>query len=217
MGAINGAIPSEWTEYVTQTGLGLEVIPAMLYSTKSYVSATTTVLTFFDTVAGSRPDLTNMQQSNMLPNPESFLLENIRIYFRDAVESDDSGAGDASPLDSRFNDIVQLVSRGILNFRIGNKQYGPFPLWALPANSFVKGAFASGSDLLANYGQVDGCLYALFPNLFMAPLQQFTVSLTWPGAAGDPIPGGAVTLSTGSESTINIEILFDGKMARSIQ
>jgi len=202
---LNNPIPQEWSTYVTQSPVGLEVIPAMLYSTKTYTSAATTLLTFFDTVAGARPDLTNMQQPNMLPNPESFLLQNIRIYTRQRPQSDDSGTANAAPIPSEFDDLIQLVSTGILNLKIGNKQYGPWPLWTLPANSFVKGGFSTGSDLLADYGQVDGVLYYLDPNLMMAPLQQFTVTLAW--------PGGALTLS----NNVDIEILFDGKLARAVQ
>lgn len=210
---INNPIPSEWTKYVTQTGLGLEIIPSVLYSVKLYTSAVDTILTFYDTVQGSRPDLTNMQQPNMLPNPESFLIQNIRVFNWDEVYSNNSGAGAATAITSQFNDWVNLTRRGILKLKISNKSYGPWPLWMLAANSFVKGAFATGSDLLADYGQLDGNLYPLIPNLMIAPLQQFTVELSWPGAAGDPIPGGAVTLST---ETIPIQIMFDGQLARSI-
>lgn len=221
---INNPIPQEWTKYVTQTNLGLEVIPAHLYSVKAYISTLTSILTFFDFVSGSRKDLTNMQQPNMLPNPESFLIQNIRIFSWGNVKSNDSGVGDNSPIPSQFDDMVKLLSRGILELKIGNKQYGPWPLWTLPANSFVKGAFASGSDLLADYGQGDGVLYPLNPNLMIAPLQQFTVTLSWPGAATDPIPGGPITLSQDVDvdgttilEHLPIEVLFDGQMARSIQ
>jgi hypothetical protein len=223
---INNPIPQEWTRYVTQTNLGLEVIPSVLFSVKAYTSGVTTLLPFFDTVSGARPDLSNMQQPNMLPNPESFLIENIRIFNWSEVKSNDSGAGDNSPITSQFNDWVQLTKRGLLNLKIGNKSYGPWPLWMLAANSFVKGAFASGSDLLADYGQLDGALYPLIPMLMIAPLQQFSCFLTWPGAATDaPIPGGPVTLSQDTvddndvtiPEQLPIEILFDGKLARSIQ
>lgn len=210
----NGPIPQEWHQYVTQTGLNLEVIPDMLYSTKAYVSGATTVLTFFDTVKGARPDLTNMAQPNLLPQPETFLIKNIRIFSWGDVQSDESGEGDASELASQFDDMVQLTKRGLLNIKIGNKQYGPWPLWTLPAHNFVKGAFSTGSDVLADYGQVDGMLYELDPYLMIGPLQQFEVSLTWPGTSGDPIPGGPVTLSV---ETLPLEILFDGARARSIQ
>jgi hypothetical protein len=217
---INNPIPREWSSYVTQTNLGLEVIPAHLYSVKAYISTVTTKLTFFDFVSGSREDLTNMQQPNMLPNPESFLIQNIRIFSWGNVKSDDSGTGDSTAIASQFDDMVKLTNRGVLKLKIGNKSYGPWPLWTLSANSFVKGAFASGSDLLADYGQLDGQLYPLNPYLMIAPLQQFTVSLEWPGAATDAIPGGPVTLSQDDGEDLEnlpIEILFDGQMARSIQ
>jgi hypothetical protein len=218
---INNPIPREWLNYVTQTNLGLEVIPAVLFSVKAYESTVTTLLPFFDTVQGARPDLSNMQQPNMLPNPESFLIQNIRIFNWSEVKSNDSGDATNVPIVSQFNDWVNLTRRGLLNLKIGNKSYGPWPLWMLAANSFVKGAFSTGSDLLADYGQVDGMLYPLIPNLMIAPLQQFTVQLTWPGATTDtPIPGGAVTLSQDVEEThelLPICILFDGQLARSIQ
>ena len=211
---VNINIPKEWRDYVTQINLGLEVVPSVLYSVKSYVSHTSQVLTFFDFVRGSRPDLTNMQQPNMLPNPESFLIQNIRIFNWGNVNSADSGIGDCGEIDSQFNEWVELVKRGILELKIGNKQYGPWPLWMLPANSFVKGGFSTGSDLLADYGQVDGALYPLIPNLMIAPLQQFTVTLSW--------PGGPVTLCPDLDdeeapTELPIEILFDGQLARSIQ
>src|SRR5262245_32719006 len=190
----------------------------MLYSVKPYISTVTTILPFFDTVQGARPDLTNMSQPNMLPNPEAFLIQNIRIFSWFQPQSDDSGDGACSNLVSQFSAMVELTKRGILQLKIGNKQYGPWPLWTLPSHNFVKGAFSTGSDLLADYGQVDGMLYALNPYIAIAPLQQFTVTLSWPGLAGDPIPGGPVSICpTPGVTTVPIEILFDGQLARSIQ
>lgn len=205
MPSINGPIPQKWRDYVTQVDLGLEEVPSVLYSTKAYTSGTTQVLTFFDTVAGARPDLTNMQTPNAMPNPESFLIENIRFLVKDRPQSDSSGGGAGAAVASQFDDVVQLVINGILSLKIGNKQYGPWPLWMLPAQSFVKGAFATGSDLLADYGQTDGSLYYLEPNLMLAPIQPFTVTIAW--------PAGALTL-TGSP---DLQVLFDGKLARAIQ
>lgn len=221
---INNAIPQEWSDYVTQTNLGLEVVPAMLYSVKGYVSGVTTLLPFFDTVGGARPDLTNMQQPNMLPNPESFLIQNIRIFSWQQPQSNAGGAGDCSDLAAQMACLVELTKRGILTLKIGNKQYGPWPLWTLPAHNFVKGVMAStgtnATPVVDNYGQVDGMLYSLFPNLMISPLQQFTVQLQWPGAATDTIPGGPVSCCpevSGEETIIPLEILFDGQLARSIQ
>jgi hypothetical protein len=223
---VNNAIPNEWSDYVTQTNLGLEVIPSMLYSVKGYVSGVTTLLTFFDTVAGSRPDLTNMQQPNMLPNPESFLIQNIRIFSWAQPQSNAIGVGDCADLAAQMACLVEMTKRGILTMKIGNKSYGPWPLWTLPAHNFVQGAMAAtgtaAAGVLANYGQVGGMLYSLFPNLMISPLQQFTVRLEWPGALTDtPIPGGPVTccpdVSPPEENIIPLQILFDGQLARSIQ
>lgn len=206
---LNSPIPDEWSSYVTQSNLGLEIIPHMLYSVKNYVSGATTILTFFDFVRGSRPDLTDMQQPNMLPNPESFLIQNIRVFGWGNLDAPDP----VSPPDtqvSQFNSMIELTKRGILELKIGNKSYGPWPLWTLPAHNFVKGGLSSGTIDL-DYGQVDGMLYSLFPNLMISPLQQFSVVLSW--------PGGAVTLDPDGEGTpeLPIEILFDGQLARSIQ
>jgi hypothetical protein len=182
----------------------------MLYSKKSIVSGVGTTLTLFDFVNNSRPDLTNMQQPNMLPNPESFLIQAIRLLYDKRVQSDDSGDADNAELISGFDDVVALSQTGIFQMKIGNKQYGPWPLWTLAAGNFaMQGGFASGSDLLADYGQVGGPMYAIFPNLMIAPLQQFSVTLFWP--AGIPV------LSTGAESELPIEVVFDGQLARSIQ
>ncbi len=212
---VNINIPKEWTDYVTQVNLGLEVIPGVLYSVKNYVSGVTRKLTFFDFVEGSRVDLTNMQQANMLPNPESFLMQNIRIFNWGNTNSADSGVGDCAVIDSQFDEWVELTKRGVLKLKIGHKEYGPWPLWMLPANSFVKGAFASGSDLLASYGQVDGCLYPLVPNLMIAPVQNFQVSIEWPAGPVTLCPAFSDQEETPSE--LPIEVLFDGQSARAMQ
>jgi len=219
---INDPIPDQWQEYVSQTNLGLEVIPSMLWSVKSYISTQTTVLPFFDFVQAARPDLTNMSQPNMLPNPEAFLIQNIRVFSWFQPQSDDSGAADCTPLVSQFGAMVELTKRGVLSLKIGNKQYGPWPLWVLPAHNFVKGAFSTGSDLLADYGQLDGYLYALNPYIMIAPLQQFTVTISWPGSTSDtPIPGGPVTFcptaTPPAVTSVPIQVLFDGQLSRSIQ
>jgi hypothetical protein len=201
-------VPKAWTDYLTMTP-GLEEIPGVLYDTVSYVSAVSTQITLFDALRVNRQDLSNMKAAGHLAYPESFLAQNLRVYFKTDVMSDDSGAGDSTAAVCQFGDIVKLVNGGVLNLLIGEKQYGPWPLWVLPAHNFVKGALSTGSDLIADYGQIDGFLYPLEPNLVLAPLQPFLVTLTW--------PGGAVTLSTGSESVIPIQVLFDGKKARAQQ
>lgn len=206
MDNITGPVPQNWDQYISIVGGALEIIPDVLYDTKTYTSASTRTLTFFDTAqTAGRSDITNMQSAGQLPSPQSFKIECPRIFFKTAVQSDDSGAGTAVAITSSFSDVVNLVKSGVVTLTINNKPYGPWPMWMWPCSSFVKGAFATGSDLLADYGQLDGPLYPFDPPLCFLPLQPFSVTLAWPAAA--------VTLSTG---TLDIQVLFDGKRARAI-
>lgn len=215
---INSPIPGQWEEYVTQLPAGLEIVPKHHWDTENYVGngagTGTRQLDFFVNIQGKNANLTSMKQPRQLPNPEAMLVQNIRVKFKNPVQSDNSGAGATPPvpLVSSFNDLVQLSDMAVMTISIGEKKYGPFLPWTLPANSFVKGAFSTGSDLLANYGQIDGALYPLFPNLMIAPLQQFEINLIW--------PAGAITLSTDTaeaESELPIVILLDGQGSRAIQ
>lgn len=209
---LGNPIPQEWESYVTQVNLGLEVIPAFLYSTATYVSATTLVLPFFTTVSGANAALTNMQQPNMLPNPESFLIQAIRVFYHSAVQEDAGVGGAGATLAGQFNNVVSLSRLGIMDFKIGNKSYGPYPLHTLATGTYVQGRMTStgtsAAPVYGSYAQVGGPLYSLFPNLMIAPLQQFNVTLSW--------PAGAVTLSPAAQQ-LPIEVIFDGQLARSIQ
>ena len=206
--AINQNIPEAWASYVTQINLGLEVIPDFLYDTLTIGAAanSTPELRFFQQT-NVNLDISNMKQAGMLGNPEAFLIENISVYFK--VPANIIAAAAAGPFTGTFNDIILAVNTGIAELTIGNKKYGPYPLWRLPASTFVKGAVASAGATAANvavaYGQVDGPLYPLFPNLMLSPLQPFVMSVRWP--SGSPALSAALVM----------EVLFDGQRARSIQ
>lgn len=210
---INNPIPAEWESYVTQVNLGLEVIPSMMYSTAAFTSASTTVLPMFTTVSGANPALTNMTQPNMLGLPESFLIQAIRVFYHTQIQEDAGVGGAGAPLLGQINNVIQLSRLGILELKIGNKQYGPWPLWTLAAGNYAQGLIGStgtsAGPVYGSYAQVGGPMYSLFPNLMIAPLQPFTCTLTW--------PAGAVTLTPAGASPMNIEVVFDGQRARSIQ
>ncbi len=202
-----GVIPDKWNSYVTMQGKGLEVIADVLYSQVNYVSTTTTILSFFDFANAARPDLTNMIQASAMPNPESFLIQCLRVKYKTNLQSDGIGAANNALLVSSFEDVVKLSDNGVLKLKIGNKTYGPWPLWMITAGAKVEGQTGGGSPTSTlTYGQVTGPLYPLFPNLMLAPLQQFGVTIEW--------PGGAQTLSN---TPIAIQVMFDGQHARSIQ
>jgi hypothetical protein len=204
---INGPIPDEWRPYVTQSNVGLEVIPYILYDTQTYVDNTTTILEFFSAIPASEA-ISNVNPPRVLPNPESFLIQCISVYFPIQVETIDQGAA-AAALASQFNDIVLLTNTGILNLRIGDKPYGPWPLFRLPTSTYPKASLAAAGAEAANlvnaFGNTDGPLYSLIPNLLIAPQQRFSVTLSW--------PSGAVNTTANRD----IKVLLDGQKSRAIQ
>ena len=110
---------------------------------------------------------------------------------------------------SSIDDVVALANTGIALLRIGNKEYGPWPIWRLPASTFLKAFIGEAGAEAANqfnaYGQLDGPLYSLFPNLMLSPLQAFALELQWPSGAVD------------TTANVVVEVLFDGQLARSVQ
>lgn len=195
---LNNPIPREWEQYVTQSPIGLEVVPSVLYDTNTYTDNVTQSLMFFNAVRATQ-DLGNLQQNGMLPNPQSFLIQAFRLYFK---YTDVVGTTVASQL---WNDVILLVNTGIFRLQIGEKRYGPWPLWMLPAGSFPQIAMAGANSNFMGYGQVGGPLYALYPNLMIAPLQNFFVELAWPAAAVNLV------------QDMVTQVAFDGQLARAIQ
>lgn len=208
MSNINGPIPSEWAGYVTQSNVGLEVVPFILYDTQTYTSATTVILPFFTSVPANE-SVSNVNPPAVLPNPESFLIKTIGIYFPNQEETVAQGVPPITSVPSQFNDILLLVNTGIVRLTIGDKPYGPWPMYRLPVSTYprltlaVAGATAANS--VTQYGQTDGPMYPLLPPLLIAPLQRFKLTLEW--------PAGAVTLLANR----NIKVLLDGQLSRGIQ
>ena len=207
MSNINGPIPAEWGGYVTQANVGLEVIPHVLYDTQTYTDNTTVILPFFTSIPANE-SISNVNPPAMLPNPESFLIKNEYWYVTTQLETIDQGAA-AAALPSQFNDIVLLGNTGIFKLFIGDKPYGPWPLYRLPCSTGVKGSFAAAgaeaANLVSGYGNTDGPQYPLLPPLLIAPTQKFRVSLEW--------PAGPVDLSANR----TLKVGLDGQKARGIQ
>lgn len=207
MSNINGPIPEEWGGYVTQSNVGLEVVPHILYDTQTVVSATTTVLPFFNSVPAN-DSISNVNPPAALPNPSSFLIKNIGIFFPNTFETVVQG-GAAAALASQFNDILLMVNTGICRLTIGDKPYGPWPMYRLPIGTFPRAQFsaagAAAANVITGYGNTDGPLYPILPPLLIAPMQRFRLTLEW--------PAGAVTLLANRV----VKVCLDGQLARGIQ
>ena len=208
MSNINGPIPQEWAGYVTQTNVGVEVLPATLYDTQTYVSASTTILPFF-TSNPANESISNVNPPAMLPNPEAFLIKTIGWMLSNTEESIAQGVVPVTSVPSQFNNVILLANTGILKLFIGDKPYGPWPLYRLPIATFVKGSVAVAGATAANgvtqYGNTDGPMYPLLPPLLIAPNQKFRCSMEW--------PAGALTLTANA----TIKLVLDGQLSRAIQ
>jgi hypothetical protein len=184
----------------------LEVVPSVLYDSQLYTSATTTILPFFTSVPANDA-VSNVNPPAFLPNPSAFLIKTIGIYFQTTVETVAQGA--AGSLASQIGDIVLLANTGIARLTIGDKPYGPWPIFRLPIGTFMKGSLAVAGATATNfvnaYGQLDGPLYPLLPPLLIAPTQRFKLQLEW--------PAGAVTLAANR----TIKVVLDGQLSRAIQ
>jgi len=205
---INGPIPNEWQPYVTQSNVGLEVIPHILYDTQTYTDNVTTILEFFSAIPANE-SISNVNPPRVLPNPNSFLIQCISVHVPIELNVVDEGAA-AAVLPTPGNDVNLLISTGILKLTIGSKPYGPWPLFRLPVSTGFKfsgtsSAGAEAANLVTDFGMTEGPLYSLVPNLLIAPLQQFSVTLSW--------PAGAVNLLANR----SIKVLLDGQLARAIQ
>jgi len=208
MSNINGPIPQEWGGYVTQSNVGLEVIPAILWDTQTYVDNVTVQLPFFQS-SPANDSISNVSPPSVLPNPEAFLIKNIYWFVPTEVETIDQGAA-AGSLPGQFDDILLLGNTGILRLQIGDKPYGPWPLYRLPCSTGAKltgmaAAGAEAANLVTAYGNTDGPQYPVLPPLLIAPTQKFKVFLEW--------PAGAVNLAANR----TIKVGLDGQKSRGIQ
>lgn len=200
--AVNINIPDAWTSYVTQTNLGLEVVPSPLYDQYFLVpGANPAELRFFQNSATTL-DVTNMKMPGALANPEAFLIQNIRVNFKTLTTS----------LSTVADGILDFLDKSVGILSIGNKTYGPWPLWMLGAgNMFTNAAGGQSATTAVYYSQLSGPLYPLFPNLMLSPLQPFVFTVrTTP-------PAPTIVVPATQPNGFPVQILFDGQLARAIQ
>lgn len=200
--AVNINIPDAWTSYVTQTNLGLEVVPSVLYDQYLLVAgANPAELRFFQSSATTL-DVTNMKTPGALPNPEAFLIQNMRINFKTLTYT----------LPTVSDGIIDMLDKSVGILEIGNKRYGPWPLWVLGAGNMFTNSFGGQSATTPTfYSQISGPLYPLFPNLMLSPLQPFVFTIrTTP-------PAPSIVVPTTQPNGFSVQVLFDGQLARAIQ
>jgi len=210
---VNINIPDAWTSYVTQTNLGLEVVPHVLYDSLQIqpgivpgggTPPNPTQFRFFQQT-GVTLDISNMKVQGMLANPEAMLIQAIRLNW-------------ILPMTTTMDQslaIALFTNASVFTMKIGNKVYGPWPIFMLTSGSRLTGCNVGITDCFLV--QNEGPLYPLFPNLMLSPLQPFivTIDLT-PAMTGNQGAKSQPNFPT-ADGPVWLQVMLDGQLARSIQ
>lgn len=209
--ANRSAYPQEYERYDTQYGGIKEAIGWTWYDQNTYTSTVTTALAYFNVLRATL-NLSNMEVAGSLAAPKAFFLRAIRVrpmLPNQALTAAATGVVQTGAID----DMHQLVEHGVLQLTIGQKIYGIWPLWMLPAGGGVVCFEQTGDiDVVIQYpnnGIADPrCVYSLTKPLFIAPQINFRVDLLW--------PAGALTLAA-TGGVCNIWVGLDGDLVRPVQ
>lgn len=114
---------------IPPSGRSPEAIWHLAYDTKTFTSASTTSLSFFDAVNVGTLDLSNMEVGGQFPAPQVFDIHGI---FCD-LWAPAAGVSTSAATTGNLNDIMLLlfVGRPRWTLTIQQKNYGPYPLLAL--------------------------------------------------------------------------------------
>lgn len=167
------------------SGAELEAYQHTLYSVRTYVSAATTELTFFDFVGADA--LTNMEAASQLPDPQFFEIWGHHFGVRRRVTNTPEGITGA------LDDVEQLVrsGQGTYTLTIGAKVYGPELLENAHALGGPTGTgwgldnvAAGGTPSQTQYANNGILGYGLSyrGSITIPPKQRFIVRVRWPAA-----------------------------------
>jgi len=199
--------PKEYQDYNTQYPGVKETIGWTWFDVQSYVSGTTTTLTYFATRQAALTS-GNMKVGGQLAAPQAFFCRAIGwapFLAPRAITAAATGVVQTGVA----HDIWQL-QQGVLTLTIGDKNYGQYPLWRLPAGGGVVPFLQTGDvDVVVDYannGLADARnVFTLSKPLFIAPQISFSVTVVW---------AAALTLASG---TSNIMVFLDGDLLRPVQ
>jgi len=172
-------LPREWDQY-SATGRGGFVLQhVQQYYTRTFVSAVTQNLNFFD-----QPLATDDLWSNVYPYPNSVLWKAIGVYFKVSPSVTLSG-GPGNAWASRVNDLMQIVNTGILSIQLSKKSWGPFKLWSLNSGGGLSLTVAGGNPTdFVNYANVGlptvEAAFRLIVPFVIPATSQARIQMSWP-------------------------------------
>lgn len=159
-----------------------EALPWVLYSTKTFTSASTTTLQFFDGAEGADLSLTNVPAAGQLSEHEYFRIMSVGLDILGRPTT--SAGGQLGILD----DIHQIALTGLGRWEIlfNDKKFGPFPISFLHGSGGAVGIgwgtfTAEESIEHANNGVFDGGFW-VGGTYTIRPKMVFPMTMTWPAA-----------------------------------
>lgn len=203
----------DWrAKHATVDPRSYEVIGHTLWDqNKTFTSATTTQINFFDAVPANK-FFGNIQIASQLPAGISVNIGAIRFFV--FVEPFATASLAVAGLQTGLtDDLVKLYTQGVFTLDILNKRYAEYPLWMLhPGSGAVQGGQGSSTvaapGLIVSYatwGNPDPrAVHTLSQPITIPPQTNFTPSVTW--------PNGSPTLA--STSPVRVGLVFDGEIIR---
>jgi len=190
-----------------------EKITYALWHRIAFVSGTTVQLTYFN-VGTSGAD-GNIPPAGQLQSANSFLVQSIRIAPQLQPREAAAAAPAAGTIAGPIEDMFQIINTGAATFKVGDKEYGRWPIWMLPAGGGVGGiALAFGNAEAAATVQevsfaVNGAtdprqVYSLQVPILIPPQYSFSLTLNWP----------AIITLTGFTTSVFITCVLDGTLIR---
>lgn len=167
-----------------------EAVAWDLFDTQTYVSGTTTTLTFFQTTSVDA-SITNMETAGQLPDPKWFRWY---YFFLDILRrpTENTAGGIPQLVPGALDDVQQLVmsGRGNWRFNLQDKLYGRFPLSRLHESGGQRG-FSSvlGTLVAPNSSRFEyannsdpASTFCWDGSIVIAPKVGFSVIVEWPAA-----------------------------------
>lgn len=178
-------IPAEWSQYNSQSPDGFELVHNPLWFTRTYTDNSTTVLNFFD-----QPLATDDLFTNVFAYQNSYLIKALGVYVVNLLETDDQGAS-AAAVPSAYGDVQLLMNTGVLDWKIGKKDYGPFPLWRMASGGgawgVVAAAGAEAAGQISDTAQIGmpypDAIYKLAIPVVIPAQTQCIWRMRWPAGA----------------------------------
>ena len=181
-----------------------QVINWMWYDVLTYSSAATVQMTFFNALRATR-NLGNMELPGQLAGRKAFIIRALRVHMRRAPTQ-------LQVTPHASNDISLLADNGWAEFEVGQKNFGVWPIAALPGGAGAWSDSAGAGGEAANEFHVNAAhgipdiraVYTLSLPLLIEPQMNFNFTLNW---------NAAQTLS----ADVDIMVMLDGELWRPVQ